>query len=78
MSDSELRLQPSGLELFRVTGDGWLLIGTTVAPKSDAPEVDRRCVRCDSAVAGAVLACPPVFRGIHCKHCGNLRRYTYA
>ncbi len=74
MPERVLTFRPNGQEIFRLSGDTWLLVGTTVAPEPDAPEVDARCLQCESALAAAALARPMVLQGIHCGHCGRMNR----
>lgn len=69
-----LTLRKPGEEIWRLAATGWLMVGATVPPAPDAPEVDARCLQCDSALAAAALARPLVLQGIHCGHCGRLNR----
>lgn len=78
MPEQKFTLQPSSeLELFRVTSDGWLLIGTTVPPDEAAAEVHTGCGACLSVMCCWALKIAAQ-KGIYCKHCGNLVRHTYA
>ena len=60
---------------LRKPGEGmWLLVGVTVPPEPDAPELDNRCGHCESALARAALTRPLALHGIHCGHCGRVSR----
>lgn len=67
-------LRKPGEEIWRLAATGWLMVGATVPPAPDAPEVDARCLQCDSALAAAALAQPLALEGIHCGHCGRVSR----
>jgi hypothetical protein len=72
--DRVLILQKPGEEIWRLAATGWLLVGVTVPPEPDAPEVDSRCGRCESALARAALLRPLALKGVHCGHCGRVSR----
>lgn len=74
---SELDFVVHGVEVYRLTPGGWLLVGTTAPPDADLPEVvNEGCVRCDKAVLSLSMEQVLFMKGIHCAHCGQLRRST--
>lgn len=76
--DHVFTLRAPGEEMWRLAATGWLLVGVTVPPEPDAPEVDNRCGYCESALARAALTRPFVLKGVHCGHCGRVSRVKWA
>ena len=73
-NDHILTLRSPGEEIWHIAARGWLLVGATVPPEPQAPEVDNRCGYCESALARAALMRPFVLKGVHCGHCGRVSR----
>ena len=72
--DHVFTLRAPGEEMWRLAAKGWLLVGATVPPEPEAPEVGNRCGYCESALARAALMRPLALHGIHCGHCGRVSR----
>ena len=72
--DHVFTLRSPGEEIWRLAAKDWLLVGTTVRPEPDAPELDNRCLQCESALARVALMRPLALEGIHCGHCGRVSR----
>jgi len=56
---------------------GWVLVGVTAPPDPDVPEiVNKGCWRCDQALDSLSAEQVIAIEGVHCAHCGQLRRAT--
>lgn len=68
-------LRAPGVEMYRLTARGWLLVGATVPPDADVPEVaNQGCALCDKALDSLSMDQVLCLAGVHCAHCGQLRR----
>jgi hypothetical protein len=66
-----------GVEQYRLTHCGWVLVGATVPPDPDVPQVvNQGCRLCDQALDSLSMEQVLNATGIHCTHCGQLRRST--
>lgn len=67
-----------GVEKYRITPGGcWLLVGATVPPDPDVPEVvNQGCALCDKALDSLSMEQVMAVKGVHCIYCGQIRRST--
>lgn len=64
-----------GVERYRFTANGWVLVGTTCPPEDTQPEVvNKGCAECDKALDSISMDQLLRLSGIHCTLCGQLRR----